>query len=75
MNDECPGGIKESNIFSTFFHYFSFGHKLIKHFMKVVGNSLVIMPPNMRSRPQLPITGCFGDTKVHLLQFQRVGKG
>ena len=28
--------------------------------MKVVGNSLVTMHPNMHSRPQLPITGCFG---------------
>ena len=41
--------------------------------MKVVGNSLVIMHPNMCSRPQLPITGCFGCTEVYLFQFHRVG--
>ena len=35
------GGIKESDNFSDFFHYSAFSHKLIKHFMKVVGNSLV----------------------------------
>ena len=61
-------------IFPIFFHHFSFSHKLIKHFMKVIGNSLVIMYPDMHSRPQLPITGCFGCTEVHLFQFQRVGK-
>ena len=43
------GGIKESDNFSDFFHYFSFSHKLIKHFMKIVGNSLVIMHPNIHS--------------------------
>ena len=69
------GVSKKAIIFPTFLHYFSFSHKLIKHFMKVVGNSLVIMHPNIHSRPQLPITGCFGCTEVHLLQFQRVGRG
>ena len=63
------GGSKKVIIFPTFFHYFSFSHKLIKHFMKVVGNGLVIMHLNMHSRPQLPIMGCFGCTEVHLLQF------
>ena len=60
---------KKVIIFPTFFHYFSFNHRSIKHFMKVVGNSLVIMHPNMYSRLQLPITGCFGFTEVHLFQF------
>ena len=72
---ENPEGIKESDNFSDFFRYFSFSHKLNKHFMKVIGNSLVIMRPNIHSRPQLPITGCFGCTEVHLFQFQRVGRG
>ena len=72
---ENPGGIRESDNFSDLFPLFSFSHKLIKHFMKVVGNSSVIMQPNIHSRPQLPITGCFGCTEVHLFQFQRVGRG
>ena len=62
-------------IFPTFFHYFSFSHKLIENFMTVVCHSLVIMHPNIHSRPQLPTTGCFGCTEVHLFQFQRVGRG
>ena len=62
------GGIKESDKFS---HYFSSSHKLIKHFLKIVGNSSVIMHPNMHSRPQLLLTGCFGYSEVHLFQFQR----
>ena len=62
-------GIKGNDIFPTFFHYLTFSHKLIKHFMKVVGNSLVTMHPNIHSRPQLQITGCFGCTEVHLFQF------
>ena len=62
-------------IFPTFFHYFSFCHKLIKHFLRIVGNSLVIMHSNMHSRPQLPITGCFCYTEVHLFQFQRAERG
>ena len=33
--------------------------------MKVVGNSLVTMHPNTHSRPQLPITGCFGCTSQY----------
>ena len=45
------GGIKESDNFSDFFHYFLFSHKLIKHFMEVVGHSLVIKYPNIHSRP------------------------
>ena len=63
-----PGGgvSKKVIIFPTFSHYFSFSHKLIEHFLKIVGNSLVIMHPNMHSRPQLPITGCFCYTEVHL---------
>ena len=65
---------KKVIIFPTFFLYFSFSHKLIKHFVKVVGNSSVIMHPNMHSNPQLPITGCFACTEVHLFQFQRVGR-
>ena len=64
---ENLGGIKEIYNFSDFFHYFSFSRKLIKHFMKVVGNSFVIMHPNMHLRSQLPITCLF--------QFQRVGRG
>ena len=72
---QIRGGIKESDNFSDFSHYFSFSHKLIKHFLKIVGNSLVIVHPNMHSRPQLPITGCFGYTEVHLFQFQRAGRG
>ena len=56
------GGIKESDT--------------IKHFLKIVGNSLVIMHPNMmHSRPQLLITGCFGYSEVHLFQFQRARRG
>ena len=43
--------------------------------MKAVSNNLVTMHPNIHSRPQLPIKGCFGCTEVHLFQFQRVGKG
>ena len=72
---ENPGVSKKVIIFPTFFHYFSFSHKLIEHFMKVVGNSSVIMHPNIHSRPQLPITGCFGCTEVHPFQFQRVERG
>ena len=34
---------KKVIIFPTFFQYFSFSHKLIKHFVKYVGNSLVIV--------------------------------
>ena len=66
---ENPGAIKEDDNFSDFFHYVSFSHKLIKHFMKIVGNSLVIIHPNMHSRFQLPITGYFGCAEVHLFQF------
>ena len=66
---------KKVIIFPTFFHDLSFSHKLFEHFMKVVGNSLVIMHPNIYSRPQLPIAGCFSCTEVHLFQFQRVGRG
>ena len=66
------GGIKESDSFS---HYFSFSHKLLKHFLKIVGNNLVIMHPNMHSRPQLPIMGSFVYSEVHLFQFQRAGRG
>ena len=33
-----PRVIKESDDVSDFFHCFSFSDKLIKHFMKVVGN-------------------------------------
>ena len=40
------GGIRESDNFSDFSHYFSFSHKLIEHFMRIVGNSLVIMHSN-----------------------------
>ena len=69
------GVSKKVIIFPTFFHYYSFSHELIKRFMKVVGNSLVIMHPNIHSRPQLAIKGCFGCTEVHLFQFQRVGRG
>ena len=43
------GGIKEGESLSDFFHYFSFIHKLTKHFMKDVGNGSVIMHPNMHS--------------------------
>ena len=53
-------------VFPTFFYYFSFSHKFL---IKVVGNSLVIMDPNIHSRPQLPIMGCFRCTEVYLLQF------
>ena len=49
-NIRKPGGIKEGYNFSDFFHYFLFSHKLIKYFMKVVGNSFVIMHPDMQSR-------------------------
>ena len=63
--------IKESDNFLDFFRYVSFSHK---YFMKVVGNSLVIMHPNIHSRPQLPVAGCFGCTEVHPFQFQRVGR-
>ena len=66
---ENPGVSKKAIIFPTFFYYFSFSHKLIKHFMNVVGNSLVIMHQTMHSRPQLPKMGCFGCTEVHLFQF------
>ena len=69
------GGYPESDIFPTFSHYFSFSHKLIKHFLRIVGNSLVIMHSNMHSRPQSPITGCFCYTEVHLFQFQRAERG
>ena len=69
------GVSKKVIIFPIFLQYVSFSHKLIKHFMKVVGNSLVIMHPNMHSRPNLPIMGCFSCTEVHLFQFQRVGRG
>ena len=72
---QTRGVSKKVIIFSDFSHYFSFSHKLINHFLKIVGNSLVIMHPNMYSRPQLPIAGCFGFTEVHLLQFQRAGRG
>ena len=42
------GGVsKKVIVFPTFFQYFTFSHKLIKHFMKVVGNNLVIMHPNI----------------------------
>ena len=70
---ENPGVSKKVIIFPKFFHYFSFSHNLIKYFMKVVGNSLVIMHPNIHSRPQLLIMGCFGCTEAHL--FQRVRRG
>ena len=66
---ESPGVSKKVIFFLTFFHYFSFSHKLIKHVIKVVGNSLVIMHPNIHSRPQLPKTGCFGCIEVYLFQF------
>ena len=69
------GVSKKVIIFPTFFHYFSFSHKLIKHFMKVVDNSVVIMHPYTHSRPQLSIMGCFGCTEVHLFPFQKVGRG
>ena len=69
------GGIKEGDNFSDFSHYFSFSHKLIEHFLRIVGNSLVIMHSNMHSRTQLPITGCFCCTEVHLLQFQMAERG
>ena len=69
-------GYKESEIiFSTFSHDFSFSYKLIKHFLKIVGDSLVIMHPNVHSKPQLPIAGCFGYSEVHLFQFQKAGRG
>ena len=71
---QIPGG--EGGIESDkFSHYFSFSHKLIKHFLKIVGNSSVIMHPNTHSRPQLLITGCFGYSEVHLFQFWRAGRG
>ena len=69
---ESPGGggvSKKVIIFPTFIHYFLLSHKLIKHLLKLVGNSLVIMHPNVHTRPQLPITGCFGCTEVYLFQF------
>ena len=67
---ENVGVSKKVTIFPTFFHCFSFSHKLIKYFMKVVGNSFVIMHPDIYSKPQLPITGCFGRTEVHLFSFR-----
>ena len=39
--------------------------------MKVVGNSFVIMHPDVPSRPQLPITGCFRRTEVHLFRVEK----
>ena len=62
-NIRKSGGIKEDDNFPNFFHYFSFSHKSIKYFMKVVGNSFAIMHPDMHSRPQLSITSCFGRTE------------
>ena len=59
-NIRKSGGIKEGDNFSDCFHYFSFSHKLIRYFVKVVGNSFVIMHSDMHSSSQLPITGCFG---------------
>ena len=69
-------GVSKKVIFSRLFPIiFLFSEKLIKHLMKIVGNSLVIMHPNINSRPQLPITGCLGCTEIHLFQFQRVARG
>ena len=69
-NIRKSGGIKEGDNFPDFFHYFSFSHKLIKYFMKVVGKCFVIMHPDMHSRLQLSITSCFGRTEVHLFSFR-----
>ena len=63
------GGVsKKVIIFPTFSNK---SHKLIENFWNVFGNSLVTMHPNMQSRPQLLITGCFRCTEVHLFQFKR----
>ena len=72
---ENPGSIKESHNFSDFFPLFLFSHKLNKRLMKVIVNSLVIMPSNIHTSLQLPITDCLGCTEVHLFQSQRVGRG
>ena len=57
-------------IFPTFSRYFSFSHKLI-----TIGNSLEIMHPNMHSRPQLPITGCFGFSEPSSVSVSEGRKG
>ena len=56
---ENPVSIKESDNFPDFLHYFSFSHKLIKHFMKVVGNSLVIIPSKYTLKTSIANNGLF----------------
>ena len=56
-------------IFPAFFPLFSFSHKLIEHFMKVVGSSLVNMHANFGFKTSVANI-CFGSTEVHLFSFR-----